>query len=135
MNNRPRSVTVISWMFIAFGCIALLASLLPRFPEEGKRLAEFRSQHPVQYARFFVAPVLVLVCGGVFMLRGSNLARYLLVIGFGYNLFVNVLHSPLRLALPGLLFAVVVNFLFRPPASAFFRGSNVDRPQIPKTEV
>lgn len=133
MTKRPRSVTVISWIFIAFGSIALLTSLLPKLPGAEERIAEYRSQHPVLYALIFVGPILAVVCG-VFMLRGCNWARWLLVVWFEYNVIGNVLHSPLRLLLPGLLFAVAVYFLFRPQATVYFRDTSAVPPQIPKSD-
>lgn len=133
MSKRPRSVTVISWIFIAFGGIALLTSLLPKLPGAEERIAEFRSQHPFQYALIYVGPILALVCG-VFMLRGCNWARWLLVVWFAYNVIGNVLHSPLRLLLPGLLFGVAVFFLFRPQSMAYFRRTSAEPPQIPKSD-
>jgi hypothetical protein len=134
MSKRPRSVTVISWIFIAFGSIALLTSLLPPFDRAaGQQIAEFRSQHPFQFARLYLGPILALVCG-VFMLRGCNWARWLLVVWFGYNIIGNVMHSPLRLLLPGLLFAVAVFFLFRSQATAYFRGTSAEPAQIQNTD-
>ena len=133
MSKRPRSVTVISWIFIAFGGIALLNSQLPKLPGAEESIAEYRSQHPVLYAVMLAGPIVAVVCG-VFMLRGHNWARWLLVIWFGYNVIGNVLHSPLKLLLPGLLFGVAVFFLFRPRATAFFRGTSAEPPQIPKTD-
>src|SRR5438067_116289 len=109
MSKRPRSVTVVSWIFIVFGAIALLTSLLPKFGAEAS-IAEFRSQHPFRYSLLYVGPILAVVCGA-FMLRGFNWARWLLVVWFGYNVIGNVLHAPSRLLLPGLLFGVAVFFL------------------------
>ena len=120
MNKRPRSVTVISWIFIAVGSIALLTSLLPKTPETQQRLAEFRSEHSLQNVLIFAGPVLAVICG-VFMLLRFNWARWLLVVWFGINVLGNVLHSPLRLLLPGLLFGVAIYFLFRPQATAYFQ--------------
>jgi hypothetical protein len=134
MIKRPRSVTVTSWIFIAFGSIALLMSLLPPVDAAAsQRIAEFRSQHPYQFALLYVGPILAVVCG-VFMLRGCNWARWLLVVWFGHNVIGNVLHSPLKLLLPGLLFAVAVYYLFRPQATAYFRATGGQPPQIPKSD-
>ena len=94
MNKRPRSITVISWIFIAFGSIALLC--------------------------------------GMFMLYGFNWARWLLVIWLGYHVILSALHSLFELSVHSLLFTVVLYFLFRPPASTYFRGTRVEPPQIPK---
>ena len=97
MRKRPLSVTVIGWIFIVLGGIALVASWVPL----AQRLAEFK-EHPFEYAPVFVARVLAVLCG-VFMLCG-------------------------------LLFAVVVYFLFRPRASAYFRDLKAEPPQIQKTD-
>ena len=130
MSERPRSVTVISWISIAFGGLVVFLSLLPKQPGAEESLAGFRSQHPFVYAYIFLGAALAVVCG-VFMLRGGNWARWLFVLWFGYNVISKLVHSPLRLLIPSLLFAVVVYLLFRSQASAFFR--RIGPPQIPKT--
>jgi hypothetical protein len=132
--SRPRSVTVISWIFIVFGCIALVTGFLPKLPETEARINEFSSQHPLQNALIWAGPILALG-GGIFMLYGCNWARWLLVLWFGTNACGNVLHSPLKLAFPGLLFAVVVYFLFRAQATAYFRGVRVEPQHIPKPDT
>lgn len=116
MDKRPRSITIISWIFIAFGSIALLTSLLPYVDTtHAQRTAEFRAHWIVHLAR-----ILAVACG-VFMLYGFNWARWLLVVWLGYHIILSVLHSPLQLLVHSLLFAVVLYFLFRPQASAYFR--------------
>jgi len=129
MSKRPRSVTIISWIFIVVGGIALIMSLL----RSGHYISEFRSQHPVLYVLSFLGPVLAVVCG-VFMLAGFNWARWLLVVWFANTVLGNLLYSPLRLLLPGLLFAVAAFFLSRPPATEYFRGTRAEPPEIPKTD-
>jgi uncharacterized membrane protein len=107
MSKRPRLITVISWIFIAVGIIALLYHLL----------------HPFEAGLVWVCFVRVLaVVGGVFMLHGFNWARWLLVVWIGFHVIVGALHSPWSLVVHGFLFAVIVYFLFRPQASAYFRG-------------
>jgi len=128
MNKRPRSVTVISWIFIAFGGIALLTSLLS--PVDALRHI---ADHPFEYAPIYVARILAVLCG-VFMLYGFNWARWLLVVWIGYHVILSALHSPLGLLVHSLLLAVVVYFLFRPQASAYFRGTRAEQPQISKTD-
>ena len=127
-NKRPRSVTVISGIFIAFGGIALLSSLLS--PVDAiPHIAE----HPFEYAPIYVARILA-VLGGVLMLYGFNWARWLLVVWMGFHVVVGVLHSPLSSLVHSLLFAVVVYFLFRPAAAAYFRGTRTKPPQIPRRD-
>ena len=133
MTKRPRSVTVISWIFVAFGGIALLTSLLPKSPGAEANIAQLRSQHPVHYALMCLGPILALICG-IFMLRGCNWARWVLVVWFGNNVVGTVFHSPMRFLLPGLLFAVAVYFLFRPQSTKYFRREGPEPPQIPKPD-
>jgi hypothetical protein len=127
MEQRPRSITVISWIFIAFGSVAFLASLLPYVDTaDAQRIAYLKAHWMVHAAR-----IVAIVCG-VFMLNGFNWARWLLVVWLGYHIILSALHSRLHLLVHGLLFAVVLYFLFRSPASAYFRGTRTETPPIPK---
>jgi hypothetical protein len=124
MNKRPRSITVISWIFIAAGAIGL-----------AYHATEFKADRPFQYDVVWVCLVrLLAILSGVFMLRASNWARWLLVVWMGYHIVLSVLHSPLQLFVHGLLFAVILYFLFRPQASAYFRGARAEPPQISETD-
>ena len=119
MNKRPRPITVISWIFIAVGSIALLY-----------HLTELTTQHPFEYELVWVCLVrLIAVLCGVFMLRGFNWARWLLVAWIAFHVILSFFHSPLEVVLHSLLFGVVVYFLFRPQASAYFRRRRAERPQ------
>jgi len=113
MNTRPRSLTLISWLFVTAGVIGL-----------AYHATEFKAWRPFEYDLVWVCLVrlLAILCG-VFMLRGSNWARWLLVVWMGYHIVLSVLHSPLQLFVHSLLFAVILYFLFRPQASAYFRGA------------
>jgi hypothetical protein len=129
---RPRSVTVISWVFILIGGIALLTSMLPKLPGGEQQAAEFKAQHPFLHAFLFFELILAVVCGAG-MLRGWNWARWVLVLFFGYNIIGNLIRGPLLSLFPGLLFGLGVFLLFRPQASAFFRGSSTAIPAEPNT--
>src|SRR6266542_5980903 len=110
MNIRPRSITVISWIFIVFGSIALLSGLLPNVNITAtERLAEFKGHWYVHVSR------IVQVLSGVFMLYGFNWARWLLVVWIVFHVIISALHSPFQLLVHSLLFAVVLYFLFRQP--------------------
>jgi hypothetical protein len=118
MTKRPLSITVISWIFIAFGGIALLTNLIPLAdPSAAPRMAE----HRFEFWLISVIQFIALICG-VFMLYGFNWARWLLVVWVGYHIILSVRHSPLELLMHSLLFAVVLYFVFRSQASAYFRG-------------
>lgn len=131
MGKRPLPVTIISWIFIAFCGIVLLSRLLPAAePTTGQRIAESGSQHPFQHTVGYVGLFLAVV-GGVFMLRGCNWARWLLVVWMGFHLVIGLLHSPWSSAVHILLFAAVAGFLFGRAAQAYFRGTVAGAPQIP----
>ena len=114
MNKRPRSISVISWLFVAAGAIGL-----------AYHATEFKVDRPFQYDVVWVCLVrlLAILCG-VFMLRGSNWARWLLLVWLAYHVILSAFHSLFELAMHGLLLGVIAYFLFRPQASAYFRGAS-----------
>lgn len=116
MANRPRSVTIIGWLFIVFGSIALLYGLLPHGDiTVAKRIAELKGHWYVHVAR------VVMILSGVFVLCGFNWARCLLVAWLVFHVVIGALHSPVQMGIHILFLAVMVYFLFRPAASAYFR--------------
>lgn len=117
MNKRPRSITVISLIFIVFGLIALLYGLLPNAGiTSPQRIAELSSHWYVHLSRILMA------VGGVFMLYGFNWARWLVVVWIAFHIVVGALHSTFQLLTHVLIFSVILYFLFRPKASAYFSG-------------
>ena len=116
MSKRPRSITVISWIFAATGIVGL-----------AYHATEFKAESPFQYDLFwvFLVRLLAIICG-VFMLRGSNWARWGLLGWIAYHVILSAFHSPTELVMHGLLFAVVAYFLFRPHVSAYFRGARAE---------
>jgi hypothetical protein len=117
MNQRPRSVTVISFLFVAAGVVGF-----------AYHATEFKAQHPLEYDLVWVCLVrlLAILCG-VFMLRGSNWARWLLLVWIAYHVILSAYHSVFELVMHSLLFAVVAYFLFRQRASAYFRGARAEQ--------
>jgi hypothetical protein len=112
MKKRPLPIIVISWLFIAAGAIGL-----------AYHATEFQAPPPFRYDVLWVCLVrLLAILSGVFMLRGNNWARWLLVTWMAYHVILSGLHSVSQLIVHGLLFAVIVYFLFRPRASSYFRG-------------
>ncbi len=71
MSRRPLSVTVISWVFIVLGGLALVAGWLP----PAQRLAECWA-HPFEFG-LVQALRIIEVVSGVFMFSGFNWARWL----------------------------------------------------------
>lgn len=123
MSKRPRSITVISWMFVAAGVVGL-----------AYHATEFNTQHPFDHDFLWVCFVrlLAILCG-VFMLRGHNCARWGLVVWLGYHIILSALHTAFELFVHSLLFVTVLCFLFRPQASAYFRGTRSPS-HLPKSD-
>jgi hypothetical protein len=115
MKTRPRSITIIAWVFIAVGAIALVGSLVTA----SQRVAELE---PVELALASIVR-LVAILGGAFMLYGRNWARWLLAAWLVYHIVLSAFHSPLQLVVHGLLFGLILYFLFRPAASNYFRNT------------
>lgn len=113
MTKRPLVITIISWIFIVAGFIGL-----------AYHATEINASTAFEKEFIWISFVrlLAIVCG-VFLLRGSNWARWLLLVWLGYHVILSILHTPLELVVHGVLFAVILYFLFRPQSSAYFRGT------------
>lgn len=116
MKQRPLSITIISWLFIVFGAIALVAGLWPVFRMNGAQLvSEFEKHWMVHLSRS------AQIIAGVFILYGQNWARWLLVVWLAFHVVVGALHSRVQLLTHLVFFLVGLFFLFRPAAAAYFR--------------
>jgi hypothetical protein len=114
--KRPTSITIISWICIVFGTIALIAGVLPSGDiTAAQRLVELKTHWYAHLSR------MAMILSGVLMLYGSNEGRWLLVLWLVFHVVVGALHSPVRLLTHALLFLVGVFFLFRRKASAYFQ--------------
>ena len=111
MNKRPHSVTAIGCIFIVAGVIGL-----------AYHGAEFKAQRHFDYDSVWVLLVRVLaILGGVFLLRGSDWARWFLLIWIAYHVILSAFHSVFELITHSLLLGVIAFFLYRPRVSAYFR--------------
>ncbi len=114
MNKRPLSVSIISWLFIAAGSVGL-----------AYHLTEFRTGGLFQFDLAAVCFVrLLAIFSGVFMLRGCNWARWLLLVWIAYHVILSAFHSFFEALIHGLLLALIAYFLLRAGASAYFRNAN-----------
>ena len=103
---RPRTITIISWLFIIFGSIALLSGVLP--------FRDLMSHWYVHLSR------ILMIVAGVFMLKGQNWARWLLVAWIAFHIAISALHSMLFLLMHVVIFSVILYFVFRREASTYF---------------
>ena len=115
--KRPLPLTIISWFFIIFGSIALLSGLLPYGEITlAQRVAELKGHWMVHLSR------ILQIVAGVFMLRGHNWARWLLVVWIAFHIVISALHSTFQLVLHVLIFTVILYFVFRRDASSYFHS-------------
>ena len=110
MPRRPLSITIISWLFIIFGSIALLSGVV-----RGGG-GDLVSHWYVHLSR------LLQIVAGVFMLYGRNWARWLLVAWIAFHIVVSALHSVLFLLMHVAIFSVILFFVFRRRASVYFNA-------------
>jgi hypothetical protein len=118
MKSRPLSITIIAWLFTLFGSIALLSGLLPLADaNKAQLLAEFKTHWMVHLSR------LAQIVGGLFMLRGHNWARWLLVAWIVFHIVVGALHGWVQFLTHVVIFSVILFFLFRPRVNEYFARS------------
>jgi hypothetical protein len=112
VRARSISVSVIGWLFLAAGIIGLAY--------HGKDLLK---EGPFRYDLVWVCLVrLLAVVGAVFLLRGHNWARWLLVVWMAYHVVLSALRSASEVVVHSLLFGVIAYFLFSAKAAAYFRS-------------
>ena len=120
VKQRPRSITIIGWLFVIFGSITLLSGVLP-FGDItfAQRSMDLKSHWYVHLSR------LLAIIAGAFMLKGRNWARWLLVAWMVFHIVVGALHGLVPLLTHIGIFSVLTYFIFRPQASAYFRADKI----------
>ena len=80
MNNRPKSITFISWFIIVTGVLGLITSLTSM---NNPLVLELMAKSPIPVSAQFVISyigLLITIASGIFMLRGANWSRFLYII-------------------------------------------------------
>jgi hypothetical protein len=109
MKKRPIAVTVLGWLFIAIGAVALGMDV------------RFALAHGAGIDEALIFPVHALaVVAGAFMLRGDNWARWLAVLWMAFHVGVTVLNAWRGFAFHAIIFAGITYLLFRADARAWF---------------
>ena len=112
MTRRPLGVTLVGWAFIAAG----VAGTVHHAPE----LAGPPPFRPG--AAWVVALRLLAIAGGVFLLRGANWARWILLAWLAYHVGLGALHSLSEALTHAVLLLGIAWVLLGAPAARFFRG-------------
>jgi len=109
--KRPFAITVLSWLFIAIGVVALAMDV------------HFVAGHGWSRDEALIFPVHALaVIAGVFMLRGADWARWLAVLWMVFHLAITVLNAWRGFAFHAILLAGITFLLFRADARTWFRS-------------
>lgn len=113
-SNRPVSVTIIAWLMIVVGVIAIAV-----------HIPEFNWRHAFDVDGILALLVNALaVVSGVFMLRGQDWARWLTLAWWIFHVAISFAVMR-QLIVHALVLAVIAFFLLRPPAARYFRGPRV----------
>jgi hypothetical protein len=120
MNTRPCSITIIAWVFIFVGAASFDVHLGP---------AIYRSDAPniSELGPALGLGILGLV-GGVFLLRGKNWARWLLVVWMASHVGISMMHSWKEVLVHAVFLVVLACSLFGAKASAYFKGATPAMP-------
>ena len=110
MTRHPLPVMIISAVLIATGLLGVLF-----------HLSDFKNAHLLTYDLVLVTSLRVMaVVVGVYMLFGSNGARWLAMAWIAVHVIVSVVHPIQELVVHIVLFAAFAYGLFRPPSSKYF---------------
>lgn len=111
MNKCPLSIRIVACLFIMMGAIGFLY-----------HLKEFNFPGPLEY--FWVLSLrLLAIMGGVFLFRGRNWARWLLVGWLAYHAVLSFFHPRTELGIHVLFLLIITYLLFRPSVAPYFVGA------------
>ena len=108
---------MIGWLYLVAGVIGLLY-------HAGQLTTS--NLFPYEVVWVCLVRLLAIVCG-VFLLRGSNWARWLALVWMAYHVVLSAFHSLSQLTMHSGLLAVFAYFLFRPQTSMYFRDTSLTR--------
>ena len=125
MNERPKSITVVSWILIVMGGISLISST---FSLNSPVTQDLMSKSPIpitiQYIMLYAGLLITLGCG-IAMLMRQNWARLLYVGWSILGFIIAIATSPMKMMMiPGvIIFIIFTFFLFRPKANEYFKAT------------
>lgn len=105
--KRPLLVTVIGGLFIVAGAVGFVYHL---------------SARPMEQDIVLISVIrIIAVIGGIFLLKGQNWARWVLLAWMGFHVVVSAFHSVSEFMPHVVLLMVIGYVLLRPPASLYFQ--------------
>ena len=110
-GTRPLAVTLVGLLFVVAGIVGLAYHATEIDTSAGVRVE----------AVWILLLRLLAIVGGLFVLRGRNWARWLLVGWMGYHVVLSARHSLFEIAVHALLLVLIAYGLFRRASAAFFQ--------------
>jgi hypothetical protein len=110
VKPRPISVTILSLLMLVTGAAGFAYHFYQAKPWHA---------FPADLVTACLVSLLAVVCG-IFLLRGSNWARWLTLAWMGFHVTLSALNSMQQTIVHGLLLLVFAYVLFRPAARAYF---------------
>ncbi len=105
--KRPFEVTILGWLFIAVGIVASAHNLWTGRMD--------------RWMVLIVIVEVIAMVGGIYLLRGANWARWLLLAWLAGHV-IAVAFDPSRFPLPHLVLLLIIGYvLLRPPVSTYFQ--------------
>ncbi|HVV72721.1 MAG TPA: hypothetical protein VHI52_14700 [Verrucomicrobiae bacterium] len=112
-KKTPTAILVISILFLIVGILGFLG-----------HAAAVRDQGQIHYDHLWICLVqLLAVVGAVYMFRGHNWARYLVLGWMGFHVVISLHHPVSELVVHSVMFVALAYFLFSASARAYFRGA------------
>lgn len=122
MKIRPLAVTIISWSFIAVGIISFLGGLQPFTGIITGSDIPSLSSHETLDLTLASATRLLAILGGIFMLRGFNWARWLMVFWMAFHIIISLQGTFEMVIFHCIIFGLITYFLFRKNVSNYFNN-------------
>ncbi len=108
-SKPPIAILILAFIYIAIGAIGSIY----HFSDLRASLSE---GIPIEVTE------LVALISGVFLLRGSNWARWLALSWIAFHVILSAFHNIRELAVHGVACALIAWLLFRPEGDRYFRG-------------
>ena len=113
--RRPLPITIVGWLFVLVGGGGIVTQLVQLV--NGGALDD----RGLRDVAIVLTLRLIALAGGVFVLRGADWARWLLIVWMAYHIWISLQHSWLEAAMHAAIFGLLLYLLFRRNSSAFFR--------------
>ena len=114
MKKRPIGVIVVAVLLMIAGVAGLVGDGM-----------NFKSLSASHYETVWIAAVHVLaIVAGVFLLRGSDWARWLTIAWMAFHVAISFLNSWQQAVMHGVILVLFVWILFSRDARAYFRSSH-----------